>query len=251
MLRDPDAYLGLVEEALRRGRVPAWYTRGTVRPDATGRAFLALLACAADDLSASRFAEYLSLGQSPHAKVAEGRTVEVPWVEPAGAQLVFKTFVPDAAAAEIEEEELDGPVVAGTLRTPRRWEQLLVDAAVVGGRDRWQRRLAGVRAELEERRRALDDLDETHSEHLGKQIDTLANLERFALPIIDMLAALPRRAPWGDWLGSLRQLAVATLRRPERVLAVLGGLEPMESVGPVDLTEVRRVLDERPRFSAL
>ncbi len=248
LLRDPDAYLGLVEEALRRGRVPAWYTRGTVRPDATGRAFLALLACAADDLSASRFAEYLSLGQSPHAKVAEGRTVEVPWVEPAGAQLVFKTFVPDAAAAEIEEEELDGPVVAGTLRTPRRWEQLLVDAAVVGGRDRWQRRLAGVRAELEERRRALDDLDETHSEHLGKQIDTLANLERFALPIIDMLAALPRRAPWGDWLGSLRQLAVATLRRPERVLAVLGGLEPMESVGPVDLTEVRRVLDERLAF---
>ncbi len=248
LLRDPDAYLGLVEEAMRRARIPAWYTRGTVRPDPAGRAFLALLACAADDLSASRFAEYLSLGQSPRVEVAEARTIEVPWVEPAGAQLVFKTFVPDAATLEIEDEELDGPVVAGTVRTPQRWEQLLVDAAVVGGRDRWQRRLAGVRAELEERRRALDDLDEPHSEHLRKQIDTLAHLERFALPIIDMLAALPQKAPWGDWLASLRQLAAATLRRPARVLAVLGGLEPMESVGPVDLAEVRRVLDERLAF---
>ncbi|HJO03029.1 MAG TPA: PD-(D/E)XK nuclease family protein [Acidobacteriota bacterium] len=247
LLRDPNAYLGLVEEALRRAGVPAWFTRGTVRPDPAGRAFLALLACAADDLSASRFAEYLSLGQSPRAEVVEARTIEMPWVEPAGAQLVFKSFVPDPVIAE-EDDGGDGPVVAGTVRTPRRWEQLLVDAAVVGGRDRWQRRLAGVRAELEERCRALEDLDETRSDDLRRQIEGLANLESFALPIVDMLADLPGSAPWGDWLQSLRQLAAATLRRPERVLAVLAGLEPMESVGPVDLAEVRRVLDERLAF---
>ena len=245
LLRDPNAYLGLVEEAMRRARIAAWYTRGTVRPDPAGRAFLALLACAADNLSASRFAEYLSLGQSPRVEVAESRTIEVPWVEPAGAQLVFKSYVAPAPTDESEDEEADGPVVAGTLRTPRRWEQLLVDAAVVGGRDRWQRRLAGVRAELEERRGALEDLDETHGEHLRRQIDGLANLERFALPIIDMLAALPQTARWGEWLAALRRLAAATLRRPERVLGVLAGLEPMERVGPVDLAEVRRVLDER------
>ena len=248
LLRDPNVYLGLVEEAMRRARVPAWYTRGTVRPDPAGRAFLALLACAADDLSASRFAEYLSLGQSPRPEIAESRAIEMPWVEPAGAQLVFKTFVADVATPEKEDEGSEGPVVAGTVRTPRRWEQLLVDAAVVGGRERWQRRLAGVRAELEERRHALEDVDETHSEHLRKQIDGLANLEGFALPIVDMLAALPREARWGDWLVALRRLAGATLQRPERVLAVLGGLEPMERVGPVDLAEVRRVLDERLAF---
>ncbi len=248
LLRDPGAYLGLVEEAMRRARVPAWYTRGTVRPDPAGRAFLALLACAADDLSASRFAEYLSLGQSPPAPAAQEPEIEVPWVEPAGAQLVFKTFVAESTKPAPEEPDGDGPVVAGTVRTPRRWEQLLVDAAVVGGRDRWQRRLAGVRAELEERRRALDDLDETRDEHLRGQIDALANLEEFALPIIDILAALPATALWGDWLVALRRLAAATLRRADRVLAVLGGLEPMESVGPVDLAEVCRVLEERLAF---
>ena len=45
--------------------VPAWFDRGTRRPHPAGRAFLALLACAAEGLSASRFAEYLSLGQLP------------------------------------------------------------------------------------------------------------------------------------------------------------------------------------------
>ena len=38
--------------------------------------------------------------------------------------------------------------VEGTLRAPRMWERLLVDAAVIGGRDRWEKRLAGLRSEL-------------------------------------------------------------------------------------------------------
>ena len=49
----------------RRADVPAWFDRGTRRPHPAGRAFLALLACAAEQLSAARFAEYLSLGQVP------------------------------------------------------------------------------------------------------------------------------------------------------------------------------------------
>ena len=44
---------------------PAWFARGTSRPDPAGRAFLALLDCAVEGLSARRFAEYLSLGQVP------------------------------------------------------------------------------------------------------------------------------------------------------------------------------------------
>ena len=55
----------MLEDALRRARIPAYFSRGTARPDPGGRAFLALLACAAEKCSASRFAEYLSLGQLP------------------------------------------------------------------------------------------------------------------------------------------------------------------------------------------
>ena len=49
----------------RAPAIPAWFERGTRRPDPAGRAFLALLACAEEHLSARRFAEYLSLGQVP------------------------------------------------------------------------------------------------------------------------------------------------------------------------------------------
>ena len=40
------------------------------------------------------------------------------------------------------------PVFAGTLRVPRHWENLLVDAAVIGGLDRWERRLAALEKKL-------------------------------------------------------------------------------------------------------
>src|SRR6185295_19798320 len=67
LVRAPAHYLGLLEHALARAGVPASFERGTRRPHAAGRAFLALLACAAEGLSANRFAEYLSLGQLPEA----------------------------------------------------------------------------------------------------------------------------------------------------------------------------------------
>ena len=64
-LRTPQQYLGLLDHACARGDVPVYFDRGTRRPDPAGRAFLALLSCAADGLSAKRFDEYLSLGQVP------------------------------------------------------------------------------------------------------------------------------------------------------------------------------------------
>ncbi len=101
LLRQPFAYLPLLEDALRRGGVPAFFSRGTSRPDPAGRAFLALLACAAEGLSASRFAEYLSLGEAPapDPSGAPPPVVEVPWVEPASDdQLVFKSLEPASGA---------------------------------------------------------------------------------------------------------------------------------------------------------
>jgi hypothetical protein len=65
LIRSPRSYFGLVEHALGRAGVPAWFDRGTRRPHPAGRAFLAILACAAESLSAGRFAEYLSLAQVP------------------------------------------------------------------------------------------------------------------------------------------------------------------------------------------
>ena len=67
LLRSPEGYRDYLEEAFNRAGIPAHFARGAVRPDPAGRAFCALLKCAADGLSARRFAEYLSLGQVPDA----------------------------------------------------------------------------------------------------------------------------------------------------------------------------------------
>jgi hypothetical protein len=61
-VRSPERYVGLLEDALRRaipdedGRARAWFDRGVMRPAPAGRAFLAILECACEGLSARRFA---------------------------------------------------------------------------------------------------------------------------------------------------------------------------------------------------
>lgn len=249
LLRDPATYWSLVEEALTRARVPAYFTRGTTRPHAAGRALLALLACKADGLSASRFAEYLSLGQVPPLDAGGGPPlVETPWVAQEDDQLVFKTLMPPLPVVDAGEEPADDddPAIAGTLRVPRRWERLLVDASVLGGEDRWRRRLDGLAAEA---RLQLEDLDEgddpPRRRRLERRLEQLGHLERFALPVVAALAALPDAGSWGEWLDRLSGLAARVLRQSEQVLKVLAELRPMEQVGPVTLDEVRRVLDER------
>ena len=70
-LRSPREYLGLVENAFERAGISAWFDRGARRPHPSGRAFLAILSCAVERLSAIRFAEYLSLAQVPEAGAAQ------------------------------------------------------------------------------------------------------------------------------------------------------------------------------------
>ena len=65
LLRSPERHQPLILEALRRAGIPYLCALATRRPDVSGRSLLALLHCAAEGLSASRFAEYLSLGQTP------------------------------------------------------------------------------------------------------------------------------------------------------------------------------------------
>jgi ATP-dependent helicase/nuclease subunit B len=234
LLRNAERYQPMVEDALRRARIPAYFSRGTARPDPGGRAFLALLGCAAEKCSASRFAEYLSLGQVP----AAGSESKTEWIPPDDEML-------PAEQPEIPEAEVDESLVA---RAPASWERLLTDAAVIGGRDRWRRRLKGLEREFELHLKTIAREDETRREDIARRLNQLRELERFALPLIDALWELPASARWSEWIERLSGLARIALRRPEPVLAVLAEFEPMGEVGPAMLDEVAAVLSERLRF---
>jgi len=252
LLRSPERYQPLVEEALRRAGIPAYFSRGVARPDPAGRAFLALLACAGEGCSATRFAEYLSLGQAPPLdRPANGdAAAPLPPDDEVLARLYERTEA-SAPAGEPAPEPMEGEdaaVIGGTLQSPAAWEKLLVDAAVIGGRERWARRLRGLEAEFRVRLADLGQKEEGRRQHLEREIERLKNLERFALPLIDRLAALPRQADWGDWIEHLGALAAAALRHPESVLSVLSELRAMAEVGPVGLDEVSGVLSDRLRF---
>jgi ATP-dependent helicase/nuclease subunit B len=237
LVRSPERYQPMIEDALRRARIPAYFTRGSARPDPGGRAFLALLMCAAEKCSASRFAEYLSLGQVPPANA--NRSTD--WVPPNDELLPNADDTPtEDATKEVDETQV--------VRAPAAWEKLLVDAAVIGGRDRWQRRLRGLEREYELRLKVIERDDDSRREHTSRKLDQLRQLETFALPLIDILDALPRQANWGEWITKLGELARAALRKPEPVIAMLAEFEPMSDVGPASLEEVAEVLSERLRF---
>ena len=243
LVRAPSVYAAPLETALSRAGLPAWFARGARSPDPAGRALLLLLACAAERLSARRFAEYLSIAQVPPAAADPAASRDV-WRHPAQAEeLLPPTALPDVEAPEAP----DGQDAAAAPAVPRQWHRLLVDAAVVGGLDRWRRRLDGLQQELALRRDACarDDPESARLPAIERDLRDLGHLRRFALPVIERLAAFPDEAPWGDWLDALEALACMTLRQPDRVLAVLGELRPMARVGPVALAEVRDVLAGR------
>jgi ATP-dependent helicase/nuclease subunit B len=252
-LRTPQQYLGLLEHACARGDVPVFFDRGTRRPDPSGRAFIALLSCAVDGLSARRFDEYLSLGQVPRVGDA---AAPIPVVTP-----LDEAYARDDEDRPLEADEDNPPpadsddeaVVAGTLRSPWKWEELIVESAVVGGRTRqegkarWRRRLDGLAADYAYRIEQLkkDEPESARIPRHERDLGNLAHLRQFALPIIDILAEWPPEASWGEWLDRFAALAGRTLRRPTRVLQTLADLRPMAAVGPVTLEEARDVLHDR------
>jgi hypothetical protein len=253
LLRAPDEYRAHLVEAFGRAGIPAHFARGTVQPDPAGRAFLALLRCRAEGLSARAFAEYLSLGEVPDAQNGAP-----PAAAPAGERWVAPDIeaLPEALASALQDparaadhpdlpDAPEAAVAAGRLRAPRAWERLLGDAAVIGGRERWERRLAGLSEQLARDLADVEDPEDPTALRLRRDRSDLEALRAFALPLLDALAALPERARWSDWLERLGALAQRALRRPERVLAVLSELAPMGAVGPVDLPEILLVLSRR------
>jgi ATP-dependent helicase/nuclease subunit B len=260
LIRSPQQYVGVLEHALARARIPAYFDRGIRRPHPAGRAFLAMLSCAVENCSAKRFAEYLSLGQVPSvgANVGEANPTE-PWAS--SGDEILGTFAAPASdeddEAEAEKAEPLAPaetdpasaVVAGTLRAPWKWESLLVESAVIGGSQRWARRLDGLaeqyRLQISELKE--DDPDSSRVARFERELQNLEHLRGFALPLVEMISEWPDQSTWGDWLQRLEGLAPRILRKPEHVLRVLADLRPMASVGPVSLMEIRDVLADRLR----
>lgn len=255
LLRAPHTYLSVLEHALDRAGIPAWFHRGTRRPDPAGRAMLALLACADEELSARRFAEYVSLGQVPLTDAGNADQ----WSPPADE--LVEALLPPADRAEDTQpdEEARAQVargesaydLAGTLRAPWRWEDLIVEAAVIGKFDRWQRRLAGLEHEYDRRVReaSSDDPEASRVRSLVRDREQLRALRSFAEPILAEMAEWAPSQSWGDWLAAIERLAPRVLAKPERVVRMLRELAPLSAIGPVSLREVRDVLT--PRLSTL
>ncbi|MBN8612728.1 MAG: PD-(D/E)XK nuclease family protein [Deltaproteobacteria bacterium] len=239
-VRDVERYRVPISEALTRAGIPFHLERAARRPDPAGRAFLSLLECAAEGLSARAFADYLAFGVLPEVDERGA-----PVVSPERGEAAERAVEDDEDATDDTKKKR--AVIGGALRAPRRWERLLVDAAVIGGDpSRWSRRLKGLAAEL---RDAIDHAEDREGPEAKRASQRLADLERltgFALPLIERLATLPARARWSVLVPHLEELARAALLDPRRVLEVLSQLSPLaghdEADAQLTLDEVRRVL---------
>jgi CRISPR/Cas system-associated exonuclease Cas4 (RecB family) len=254
LIRSPQHYVGVLEHALSRAKIPAYFDRGIRRPHPAGRAFLAMLSCAVENLSAKRFAEYLSLAQVPSPSSDAGNPSNNVWV--ASRDEVFGVLSEDSAQPADErvqqdsdnrKSSIENPGNAGTLQAPWKWESLLVESAVIGGSERWSRRLNGLAEQyrLQIRELTEEDPDSSRIQHFERELQNLEHLRAFALPLIETISEWPDEATWGDWLQRLGGFAPRILRKPEHVLRVLADLRPMGSVGPVSVIEVRDVLAAR------
>ena len=243
-LRSPQYYAGLLEHALERAGVPAYFERGTRRPHPAGRAFLALLRCAADNLSARRFAEYLSLGQVPEVGTAAADTF------PSSSDEVFgvagERAERGAQAREAEPDEANESE-RRAVRAPWKWERLLAESRVIASEQRWERRLTGLvhECELHQHELTRTEPGSPRIDQIGRKIEDIHQLAVFALPLMRTLGSWPARATWGEWLERFESLAARVLRRPDRVLRVLADLSPMAAIGPIGLDEASEVLAYR------
>ena len=226
LLPEPANQASAFQEAFERAGIPAFFEAGARRPHPAGRAFLVLLDCAREGLSATRFAEYLSLGETPASRTEASRTEASP-PEDTGA-----------GAQGTEAGENTGFVA------PRRWERLILDSEVIGGLDRWEGRLAHFERQLQRDEEA--EADESRREAVRRRRRDLRRLTATALPILHRLAAFPTpHASFSEWTRQLAELARAALLHPEGVLECLAETDPMRDVNEVTLDEVRESLARR------
>ncbi len=108
---------------------------------------------------------------------------------------------------------------------PANWERWISNAHVIGGYDRWARRLSA----------------------LARHAESLQELKDFVLPLVDRLDKLPKNAIWRDWLDALYALAESSLRDTAAIFEALDELQPMAEIGPVGIDEVLLLLSEHLR----
>ena len=216
LLPEPASQASAFREAFERAEIPGFFEAGARRPHPAGRAFLVLLDCAREELSATRFAEYLSLGETPAAPAAR----------------------PDPGGGT------NGNGEAPAFVAPRRWERLILDSEVIGGLDRWERRLARFADRLAADEEAEED--ESKREYVRLRREDLGRLTATALPLLRRLDAFPTpHARFSEWAAHLEGLARAALLHPEGVLECLAETDPMRDVDEVSLEEVRESLARR------
>ena len=66
------------------------------------------------------------------------------------------------------------------MRAPWRWEELIVEASVIDSRERWQRRLDGLREEVLRKRAEIEEED-GRAAMLDRQLLDLDHLREVAL----------------------------------------------------------------------
>ena len=161
-------------------------------------------------------------------------------------------------------------VVRGSPVPATSWDRISREAGVVGGIADWSRKLERHRAKLTKRRDDLqaDEASAGALARMGRQIETLDELDRFVGMLAASLASHVRPSTWrglADWAGGLSGALlqerdgwpareVDALRRVGDVLTRLGGLDTVrpapnfiECVEAVD-SELDEVADRVGRF---
>ena len=247
LLPEPANQASAFQEAFERAEIPAFFEAGARRPHPAGRAFLVLLDCAREGLSATRFAEYLSLGETPASSPTDDGPTQASPTQASPTDDGPTQASPTQAGPTQDTGAGAGGTEAGEntgFVAPRRWERLILDSEVIGGLDRWEGRLARFERQLQRDEEA--EADESRREAVRRRRQDLRRLTATALPILHRLAAFPTpHAGFSEWTRQLAELARAALLHPEGVLECLAETDPMRDVNEVTLDEVRESLARR------
>ena len=223
-----------------RAGIPGYFDRGTRRPHPAGRAFLALLSCAVEKLSAKRFAEYLSLAQVPNLdasgrpKIDNALRLGFVWQTKSSACClrIVKAAKRDCSPTCPKPEASKAKPTATRIHVSccQRNPEDTVAVGESAGRIRrhWRRRPLGAASErprprirAEDPRASSEQADSPKIARLERERRNLEHLRAFALPLIESMAGWSDSANWGDWLQRLRGFVPGVLRKPAMCCACL------------------------------
>ena len=102
---------------------------------------------------------------------------------------------------------------------------------MIGGEERWRRRIKGLENELKLQLTELEEEDEARAAAITANIGRLGGFRRLCAPTDRRACTAPEIRKLGRWLDQLEALATRALRNPERVLSILSELAPMSFRG--------------------